>query len=153
MEISIRQAVAEDAAAILKLNQAFDDVRATVDHIAEHIENDIHFETPFIAIIGDCVVGLACLRVLPALCDEIPFAELTELIVDPKYRRRGVGRLLVRYIESEARAKGAKQISLMTSWNNKDAHKFYLELGYQLYTINMRRTLVDNEWELTTPCP
>jgi N-acetylglutamate synthase-like GNAT family acetyltransferase len=145
MDIYIRQAVSEDAEAILKLNEAFDDVRATVAHIARHIENNVHLETPFIALIDDCVVGLACLRVLPSLCDEVPYAELTELIVDPDYRRRGVGRELVRYIESEARVKGAKQLSLMTSWRNTDAHSFYHAMGYCLYTINMQRDLATDE--------
>ena len=90
MDISIRQALPEDAGAILRLNEAFDDVRATLAHISKHIENNAHLETPFIAILDDSVVGLACLRLLPSLCDEAPYAELTELIVDPKVRRRGL---------------------------------------------------------------
>ncbi len=138
MEISIHRAAIEDAAAILKLNEAFDDVRAT----AAHIERCADFETPFIATTEGRVVGFACLRLLPSICDEVPYAELTELIVDPQCRRQGVGRALVRHIESEARAKGAARISLMCSWLNTDAHNFYHTLGYRLYTINMQRSLV-----------
>ena len=141
----IRPAVAADASAILRLNAAFEDVRATIDHIAGHIENQAQFETPFVATIGERVVGLACLRLLPCLCDPLPYAELTELVVDPGYRRQGVGRCLVQYIEREARAQGAVTLTLMTAWQNTGAHAFYQALGYNLYTICMQRSLLDIE--------
>ena len=91
------------------------------------------------------VVGLACLRLLPCLCDPLPYAELTELVVDPGYRRQGVGRCLVQYIEREARAQGAVTLTLMTAWQNTGAHAFYQALGYNLYTICMQRSLLDIE--------
>jgi predicted N-acetyltransferase YhbS len=112
MSITIRRAVPDDAPAILQLNVAFDDARATVDHIAAHIRARSHFETPFVAQVDGRVVGLACLRLLPCLCDPVPYAELTELIVDPLYRRRGAGRALVRKIESEARGAGCSDAGL-----------------------------------------
>ena len=141
----IRPAVAADASAILRLNAAFEDVRATVVHIAGHIENHAQFETPFVATIEERIVGLACLRLLPCLCDPVPSAELTELVVDPNYRRQGVGRCLVQYIEREARAQGAVTLTLMTAWQNAGAHAFYQALGYSLYTISMQRSLLDIE--------
>jgi len=141
----IRPAVAADASAILRLNAAFEDVRATVVHIAGHIENHAQFETPFVATIEERIVGLACLRLLPCLCDPLPYAELTELVVDPNYRRQGVGRCLVQYIEREARAQGAVTLTLMTAWQNTGAHAFYQALGYSVYTISMQRSLLDIE--------
>lgn len=140
-EVSIRRAVAGDAAAILDLNTAHNDARASAAHIAAHIERRAAFETPFVAEIGGRVVGLACLRLLPCLCDPTPYAELTELIVDPRYRRRGVGRALVRHIEREAAAQGAASLTLMTAWRNGEAHAFYHALGYRLYTLMMQRPL------------
>jgi len=149
VQITIRPAVAADASAILQLNAAFEDVRATVAHIAGHIENHAQFETPFVAILDGRVVGLACLRLLPCLCDPLPSAELTELVVDPDYRRKGVGRSLVQYIERRARAQGAVRLTLMTAWQNTDAHAFYQALGYNLYTIFMQRSLLDIEQSST----
>ena len=143
MAIIVRPAVPDDAAAILQLNAAFDDVRASAEHIAAHIATRAHFETPFVATIAEHVVGLACLRLLPCLCDPVPYAELTELIVDPQYRRRGVGRALIRHIEHEARAHGAATLVLMTAWRNTEAHAFYHALGYRLYTVTMQRSLAD----------
>lgn len=143
MSISIRCAVPNDAQAIIQLNIAFNDLRATAEHIAEHIRIRAQFETPFVAEIEQQVVGLACLRLLPCLCDPVPSAELTELIVDPRYRRLGVGRALVQAIESEAQQQGATTLVLMTAWKNTQAHGFYHALGYRLYTVMMQRSLVE----------
>lgn len=147
MTITVRPAIPEDAAAILRLNEAIDDARASVEHIADHIANRARFETPFVAEVDGRVVGLACLQLRPCLCDPAPIAELSELVVEPRYRGRGVGRALVRRIEAEARAAGATSLVLMTAWRNANAHAFYHALGYRLYTIMMRRPLDDEGGE------
>jgi GNAT superfamily N-acetyltransferase len=69
--------------------------------------------------------------------------------VDPGYRRKGVGRSLVKYIERKARAQGAVRLTLMTAWQNTGAHGFYQALGYSLYTISMQRSLLDIEQSQT----
>jgi GNAT superfamily N-acetyltransferase len=143
MHISIRQAVPDDALAIARLNAAFDDLRAAPEHIAAHLRGRTAFEQGFVAEVDATVVGMACLRLLPCLCDPIPHAELTELFVEPAYRRYGIGRQLAQRIEAEARAAGAVKLVLMTAWRNTDAHAFYQALGYRLYTITMQRSLGD----------
>jgi GNAT superfamily N-acetyltransferase len=141
MPIAIRLAVPDDAEAIARLNAAFDDLRATPEHIAAHLRDRSAFERGFVAEADGTVVGMACLRLLPCLCDPIPYAELTELFVDSAYRRAGIGRDLVQRIEAEAHAAGAATLVLMTAWRNSDAHAFYHALGYRLYTIMMQRSL------------
>jgi GNAT superfamily N-acetyltransferase len=142
MLVTTRLAIPNDAAAILALNQTLDDVRATVEHIAEHIALHARYETPFVAEIAGQVVGLACLRLFPCLCDPVPSAELTELIVHPQYRRNGVGRALVDRIAEEAHIQGATSLVLMTAWRNTHAHAFYHAIGFRLYTIMMQRSLL-----------
>ena len=88
----VRRATPADADAIARLNLAFNDLRTTPAHIADHIANRSHFETPFVAELAGEIVGIACLRLLPTLCDPTPYAELTELYVDSAYHRRGSGR-------------------------------------------------------------
>lgn len=138
---TIRRATPADAPAIARLNAALDDQRATPEQIADHIAHRADLETPFVAELDGAVVGLACLRLLPTTCDPIPYAELTELAVDPAHRRRGIGRALVRHVEAEARAGGAAELVLLTAWRNTRAHAFYHALGYALYTLTMRRSL------------
>jgi ribosomal protein S18 acetylase RimI-like enzyme len=142
MSITIRRAIIADAAAILELNAAYNDLRATQSYVEQYLASSSQYETPFVAEIGGHVVGLACLRLIPCLCDPIPTAELTELIVHPTARRLGVGSALIQHIEQVAHMAGATQLTLMTAWRNTDAHAFYHALGYRLYTIMMQRSLL-----------
>jgi GNAT superfamily N-acetyltransferase len=141
MEIIIRPAAPADAPEIARLNEAFNDLRTSVEHIAAHLAERGQFERAFLAEVDGQVAGMACLRLLPCLCEPVPYAELTELFVDQAYRRLGVGRALIRHIEQEARAGGATQLVLLTSWRNTEAHGFYHTIGYRLYTVTMRREL------------
>jgi GNAT superfamily N-acetyltransferase len=141
MAIAIRPAVPADAAAIARLNTAYDDLRATPEQIAAQLAACAPAETAFLAEIDGRVVGMACLRLLPTVCDPTPYAELTELFVEAHARRLGVGRALVAHVEAQARARGARELVLMTAWRNTSAHAFYHALGYRNYTITMRRQL------------
>ena len=141
MAIVIRPAARADAAAIARLNAAYDDLRATPEQIAAQLAASAPVETAFLAEVDGRVVGMACLRLLPTVCDPTPYAELTELFVEAGARRLGVGRALVAHIEAQARARGAAELVLMTAWRNTDAHAFYHALGYRNYTIMMRRKL------------
>lgn len=139
--ITIRPATPEDAAAIHRLNVAFNDARATPAYIAESIRLRAQFEQLFVAELAGEVVGTAALRLLPCALDPEPYAELTELYVAEAARRRGVGHALVRAVEEAARVGGARRLILLTAWRNGTAHQFYHALGYQLYCITMQREL------------
>ena len=94
MAIAIRPAVPVDAAAIARLNAAYDDLRATPEQIAAQLLACAPNETAFLAEVDGRAVGMACLRLLPTICDPTPYAELTELfqkfeeIAEPFHRRR-----------------------------------------------------------------
>jgi GNAT superfamily N-acetyltransferase len=141
MAITIRPATPADAAEIARLNAAYDDLRATPEQIAAQLVAAAPIETAFLAEVDGRVAGMACLRLLPTVCDPTPYAELTELFVEADARRLGVGRALVAHIEAQARARGATELVLMTAWRNTNAHAFYHALGYRNYTIMMRRRL------------
>lgn len=139
--ITVRPATPADAPEIARLNEAFNDLRAGAEHIAAHLAERGQFERAFLAEVGGQAAGMACLRLLPCLCDPVPSAELTELFVDHPFRRLGVGRALIRHIEQEARAGGATRLVLLTAWRNSEAHAFYHALGYRLYTVTMKREI------------
>jgi GNAT superfamily N-acetyltransferase len=144
MPIIIREASPADAESIARLNAVNNDLRATPAHIAAHIAASSQFERAYLAEVGGQVAGMACLRLLPCLCDPAPYAELTELFVDAGYRKLGVGRALIRHIEGVALGAGATQICLITAWRNTEAHAFYHALGYRLWCLAMCRQLADN---------
>lgn len=57
-------------------------------------------------------------------------AHLNLLAVSPGYRRRGLGRALIEWLEASARVAGAFIVRLELRALNVDARKFYEKLGY-----------------------
>jgi ribosomal protein S18 acetylase RimI-like enzyme len=58
------------------------------------------------------VAGFACLRLLPLLQGDEPYAELTDLYVDAPFRRRGVAHALITHVNTVALEAGAREILL-----------------------------------------
>lgn len=98
--------------------------------MAERIVACRDVETALLALEGDAPIGFACLRLVPWLCYDAPYAELTELFVLEPFRRRGAARALVAHAERLARAAGAAELRLLTGHDNIEARAFYTALGY-----------------------
>lgn len=77
------------------------------------------------------LVGVAALHVVPMLEVTGRFGRLVALIVDDRYRGRGVGGLLVSAAEQEARAAGCLHLEVTSSRHRTRAHEFYERLGYE----------------------
>ncbi len=52
------------------------------------------------------------------------------LAVDPKYRRKGYGRLMMEAVEQRIKGKGCPRINLQIRAANKDVIEFYQAIGY-----------------------
>jgi len=52
------------------------------------------------------------------------------IVVDRKYRRKGIGRALIEFLEEQPRNAQIRQISLLVPANNIDAIRFYRRLGF-----------------------
>ena len=68
---------------------------------------------------------------------------VTEFDVDEAYRRQGVGRELMAFMEADARAKGFSGIELDMWAFNKNAQAFYEALGFRTYRLYMERDLCE----------
>ena len=53
------------------------------------------------------------------------------LVVDARYRRKGIGAALMGSIETWARERGAGVVVLNSGDGRADAHAFYERLGYE----------------------
>src|SRR5207244_3310078 len=86
------------------------------------------------------ILGFASLRLVPSL-DSTPYAELSDLFVARPYRRQGVGRRLLEFVETRARERGADRLVLTTGLKNVDAGRFYRALGFEDHALAMKKSL------------
>jgi ribosomal protein S18 acetylase RimI-like enzyme len=83
------------------------------------------------------IVGLLGFRIRENLEEMSRYGEISAIVVDPDDRRRGAGRFMMDYAEKLAKERGCKGTWLVSGFGReKEAHKFYRQLGYQ---INGRR--------------
>ena len=129
-DAAIEDAAIEDAAILDRLNAAFNDSSDGAENFAQRLADPRRVDTPLLMEVNEQVVGFACLRVVPNLFYPDPYAELTELYLEPKFRRRGLGRMLVAYAENLAREQGARSMKILTGDDNEEGHALYRAMGY-----------------------
>jgi GNAT superfamily N-acetyltransferase len=127
--MDIRVATLADAHILADLNADFNGVQMTLERMAEQMLRCYDVERALIACIDGTAVGFACLRLIPWLCYDPPYAELTELFVREPFRRRGIASALVAHAQRMARAAGAKELRILTGRDNPAARAFYRKLG------------------------
>jgi GNAT superfamily N-acetyltransferase len=137
----VRAALPSDAAEIAKLNLLFNQVDAPAAVYAARLEDERRVDTPILAVIDGAAVGIANVRILPAVFYREPYAELTELFVIEEYRRQGIGKALIEFAESLAQSAGAEEMVLLTGPENQAARSLYLQMGYHPLDIAMSKRL------------
>jgi GNAT superfamily N-acetyltransferase len=99
----------------------------------------------FVAEQDAMLVGFACVwgRVPPQEPDESPehYAYVSDLVVLPPWRGRGVGQALLERAESHARAVGAPWLGIGVMAENGDARRLYERLGFAPYHVEMKKPL------------
>jgi len=141
MPLTIRIATPDDAAALARFNTTFNDVDDPPGQLAARMPAVRDIETALLAEVDREPAGFACVRIVPCLLYAAPYAELTELYVEPSYRRRGVGRALIAYAEQLAHQRGAADVMIMTGVNNTQAQALYRAMGYDSYAVALHRKL------------
>jgi len=142
VRIITREATEDELGQLARLNEMFNEARATPEQILERLAHPNCAETPIVAEIDNQIVGFAGLRVVPMVFYEGVHAELTELFVEEGHRRRGIGQALVHFAERLAQERGAEELILQTGRENQTAREFYRAMGYGEWQIVMGKTLV-----------
>jgi ribosomal protein S18 acetylase RimI-like enzyme len=62
-----------------------------------------------------------------------PYAEIVGIVVDPAFRRRGVGRSLLKAVETWVSQRGLSSLRLVVHDANVAAIRLYEQLGYGCY--------------------
>lgn len=91
------------------------------------------------------VVGFVCVwgAVPQEEVDEVPgpFAFVSDLVVLPEHRGRGIGRRLLARAERHARQRGAALLKLAVLAENTAARRLYEELGYAEHEVVLAKPL------------
>jgi ribosomal protein S18 acetylase RimI-like enzyme len=70
-----------------------------------------------------------------------PAGILHDIIVDPDYRGRGVGRLLLEAVLTYLQSRGAPRVVLSTAEQNEAAKRLFASMGFRRTMIEMTREL------------
>jgi GNAT superfamily N-acetyltransferase len=132
MKVTLRSAVADDAAPIAELSAQLgypvtaDEVRKRLESIQESENHEFS-----VAVLpkGE-VAGWMHIYVRHMVMSD-PMAEVEGLVVDGAHRRTGIGRLLMEHAEEWARRRGIAIVNLRSNAAREDAHAFYRSLGYE----------------------
>ena len=142
--LRIRQATPDDAAELARLLDLFDNMGATPEQVVTRMLACQNVLTTFIGEQDGQSVGFACLRLIPHLQGDEPYAELTDIYVDAPFRRRGVARALIAQVEAAARAAGASEAVIITGFDNAGAQAAYRASGYADWALAMRKGLAED---------
>ena len=105
----------------------------------------LELEQGFLALArnGAGVVGYAFVRLDEGFDDTFPlgerYAELYSLSVAPAWRGRGIGTLLLDFVDSELASRGIRDLSISVMVGNSGAQRFYERRGLQPAEIVLYR--------------
>ncbi|MGH7059339.1 MAG: GNAT family N-acetyltransferase [Stellaceae bacterium] len=139
--IEIRPATAADAPAVARLLNQLVREEIAQEKIGERLHRlaMTGADPVFLACDKGVAIGLLALHLAPILHYARPALRITELVVDHRQRRRGVGRRLVAHAEREALAAGCEIIELTSALDRADAHAFYRSLGFEANSLRFRK--------------
>lgn len=105
---------------LIELEKALNKILANNDYILVGIKNEVG------ELIGS-VMGILC---QDTVGECRPFVVLENLIVSPIYRKMGLGKKLINFIEDWARENNSYFVMFMSLAKRTEAHAFYESLGY-----------------------
>jgi ribosomal protein S18 acetylase RimI-like enzyme len=133
-----------DAEALSQLLTDFTHLSTTPAQIYQQLARSQGIEHPILAELEEQVVGFASLRLLNYLGEDGPYAEISELFVSERYRRRGIARALMTELEVRARAAGASSLAVLTAADNDTAVALYRAMGFQEFSIALQKWFTED---------
>jgi len=143
MTVQIRKASAQDAQSLAELLKDIgwfesfksEPIEAASQRVRLHIEQCLadNSHSIFVAEARDgAIVGYGSVHWLPYLFLQGAEGLVSELFVRESARGQGVGRELLRNIETEARARGCVRLSLINLRNRESyMRQFYVKAGWE----------------------
>jgi GNAT superfamily N-acetyltransferase len=131
MEIFTRRISIDDVNSITALSSQLGyniSKEATIQNI-KAVLNDAHHNA-FVAVHEDKVI--AWIHLFSSLqIESLPFCEIRGLVVDERYRKQGIGKMLVEKAMSWAKEKNLPSLRLRCNAVREETHRFYETLGFK----------------------
>lgn len=142
MEINIEQLKTFSEEVTDVLNNLLKQLNPNARTLSDEDEKEIIEETAnriFVAreSVGNKIVGLLTLIIINA--QFVKKGLIEDVVVDEKYRGKGVGTKLVARAINQAREEGVKYIDLTSNSTKVAANKFYQHLGFKIRDTNVYR--------------
>lgn len=67
------------------------------------------------------------------------------VVIDERFRNQGLGKKFFDWIYNYKQSKGCSAIELNTYVENRKSHKFYYNLGYEIYGFHMLKVMRDDK--------
>lgn len=132
MSITVRLACPDDAQALIRLNEAFNEVP---DRSPADVQRSLACsgEIVVLATLQDAAVGFACAQVHHSFCYPAPVAEITEMYVDEAYRGQGCAGQMLSFLEKHLKARFCvDEMHLLTGTDNLAAQSAYRKAGFRM---------------------
>ncbi|MBS4040129.1 MAG: GNAT family N-acetyltransferase [Flavobacteriales bacterium] len=138
IETTIRTCTQEDIHQIIGLmkelkafaSTSSDFIEEDINSILKEMEMKPDIYINLVAEINGLVVGFISVIFYKTLYHKGGTALINELIINQNYRDKGIGRLLVENIKSEAIRRGMDELEVGTELDNKVAQSFYKKCGF-----------------------
>jgi len=129
---TIRRAQAADAEAIASLYRELNTLSTPIV-LPERIAVIANSEHSHLLVCEDS--GEIIATALVCLCQDVmfdsqPFALVENVVVSADYKREGIGKSMMDYIEAFCLEQDCSKIMLQTSSGNRNARDFYTAMGY-----------------------
>ena len=127
----IRLATVEDAEQLFLLNEQFNGKDENIlDNVKESLLHNKQ-EVVVVAEDKDILVGFLCVQIKKSFCYSDIVAEITELFVNEKYRRRKIASNMIEFVEKYCIQNYAiHKFELLTGKDNYEAQALYQNKGY-----------------------
>ena len=133
-DLTLREATEADVPAVLAVIQAaFGEYYEILDppsgahkETVEEVRKKMALARTALALSGGVIIGCVFFE------EGDGFVNFFRLAVRPEQRRRGVGRALIDYVESQARARGFGRVRLGVRLALPHLHAWYRRLGYRV---------------------
>ena len=127
----VRKATVNDAEQLCVLNEEFNGTgETTVDHIRNSLMNNQQ-EVVIVDEENGMLTGFVCVQLKKSFCYDAYMPEITEVYVNPAYRKKGIAGKMIAFAEDYcSKSYPLHKYELLTGKKNITAQSVYDRLGY-----------------------